>query len=225
VHAAAAPDGLLRVPQALAACINTNAHGVGAANGANTDLGVGLFPALSMLNHSCRPNCVFACAPGARPPSRAAPGRAERPQGRTATCVRLHVCAHEVLREESLHSFWSLLDLGVDVCACACFPTARVASGAPAARGAGGEMRVHAVRAVPAGGQLTVAYVNLLEPRRVRAAELAATKHFTCACERCCEPLAGSSDRLLEARQSRTRLPPLHAAPAHQSTEAPTSLF
>jgi hypothetical protein len=61
-------------------------------------------------------------------------------------------------------------------------------------------MRVRAVRAVPVGGQLTVAYVNLLEPRRVRAAELAATKHFTCACERCCEPLAGSSDRLLEAR-------------------------
>lgn len=48
--------------QELAACINTNAHGVGAANDSNIDMGLGLFPALSMLNHSCRPNCVFACS-------------------------------------------------------------------------------------------------------------------------------------------------------------------
>ncbi|KAK9835062.1 hypothetical protein WJX81_008045 [Elliptochloris bilobata] len=106
--------------QDLAACVNTNAHGVGTANEANADMGLGLFPALSMLNHSCRPNCVFA----------------------------------------------------------------------------GGEMHV---RPIPAGAQLTVAYVNLLEPRAVRRAELAATKHFTCACERCCEPLETSADRLLEA--------------------------
>ena len=59
-------------------------------------------------------------------------------------------------------------------------------------------MQVRAVRAIAAGAQLTVAYVNLLEPRAVRRAELAATKHFTCACERCSEALAASSDRLLE---------------------------
>ena len=59
-------------------------------------------------------------------------------------------------------------------------------------------MQVRAVRAIAAGAQLTVAYVNLLEPRAVRRAELAATKHFTCACERCSEALVTSSDWLLE---------------------------
>lgn len=46
--------------QDLAAVINNNAHGVGAANSSNTDSALGLYPALSMLNHSCLPNCVFA---------------------------------------------------------------------------------------------------------------------------------------------------------------------
>ena len=45
--------------QELAAIINANAHGSGAANSSNTDRGLGLYPALSMLNHSCRPNCAF----------------------------------------------------------------------------------------------------------------------------------------------------------------------
>lgn len=51
--------------QDLAAVVNANSHGAGAANGSNTDRALGVFPALSMLNHACAPNCVFACA-GAR---------------------------------------------------------------------------------------------------------------------------------------------------------------
>lgn len=53
----------------LAATVNCNAHGLGAmraADGTNsTDVAAGLFPFLSMLNHSCAPNAAFtAAAPG-----------------------------------------------------------------------------------------------------------------------------------------------------------------
>lgn len=45
--------------------LNVNAHGLGAHlhtdGSSNSDLAVGLFPMLSMLNHSCRPNCAFVC--------------------------------------------------------------------------------------------------------------------------------------------------------------------
>ena len=46
--------------QELAAIINSNSHGIGAALGeTGMDCALGIFPALSMLNHSCRPNCNF----------------------------------------------------------------------------------------------------------------------------------------------------------------------
>ncbi len=44
----------------------------------------------------------------------------------------------------------------------------------------------------------TMQYINLLEPRAVRAQLLAETKFFTCACARCAAPLATSPDRFLE---------------------------
>lgn len=44
----------------LAALINANAHGMGAQGLHNTDIAIGIFPFVSMLNHSCRPNCCFA---------------------------------------------------------------------------------------------------------------------------------------------------------------------
>ncbi|XP_059065541.1 histone-lysine N-methyltransferase ASHR1 isoform X2 [Cryptomeria japonica] len=44
----------------LAALVNTNAHGMGAQGLRNTDVALGIFPFVSMLNHSCRPNCCFA---------------------------------------------------------------------------------------------------------------------------------------------------------------------
>ena len=55
------------------------------------------------------------------------------------------------------------------------------------------------MRDIKAGEQLTVSYTNITEPRKIRAAELRATKHFVCACERCTEPLATSIDASLEA--------------------------
>lgn len=54
------------------------------------------------------------------------------------------------------------------------------------------------MRDIKAGEQLTVSYTNITEPRKIRAAELRATKHFVCACERCTEPLATSIDAMLE---------------------------
>jgi hypothetical protein len=61
-------------------------------------------------------------------------------------------------------------------------------------------MRVRAIRPIRAGEQLTVSYTSLTEPRRLRAQDLLDSKHFLCACERCCEPIQTSIDRYLEAR-------------------------
>ena len=61
-------------------------------------------------------------------------------------------------------------------------------------------MQVRAVRRVPAGSPLTVAYVGVIEPRAVRVRELLESKHFVCGCERCTEPLAESVDLCLEVR-------------------------
>eukprot|EP01018_Ginkgo_biloba_P029122 Gb_19403 [translate_table: standard] len=44
----------------MASLVNTNAHGMGAQGLHNTDVALGIFPFVSMLNHSCRPNCCFA---------------------------------------------------------------------------------------------------------------------------------------------------------------------
>lgn len=46
-------------------------------------------------------------------------------------------------------------------------------------------------------------YINLLEPRRVRARQLADSKFFACGCARCSSPLAASTDRFLEAKSSK----------------------
>ena len=62
--------------------------------------------------------------------------------------------------------------------------------------------------AVPEGGELSVQYVNLLEPRAVRRAQLAETKFFDCACPRCREPLPRATDRFLEAHTPFPTLPP-----------------
>eukprot|EP00271_Cylindrocystis_brebissonii_P004270 TRINITY_DN15910_c0_g1_i1.p1 TRINITY_DN15910_c0_g1~~TRINITY_DN15910_c0_g1_i1.p1 ORF type:complete len:702 (-),score=142.92 TRINITY_DN15910_c0_g1_i1:735-2768(-) len=43
----------------LGALVNTNAHGMGAHGPLNTDVALGIFPFVSLINHSCRPNCVF----------------------------------------------------------------------------------------------------------------------------------------------------------------------
>ena len=59
---------------------------------------------------------------------------------------------------------------------------------------------MRAVVPVEEGEALTVAYINLFEPRKVRAQFLATTKHFTCACKRCSAPLASNPDRFLEVR-------------------------
>jgi hypothetical protein len=52
---------------------------------------------------------------------------------------------------------------------------------------------------------LQVPYINLYEPRRTRAAQLAESKHFICACARCVGPLASARDRHLEAVPCRAR--------------------
>ena len=52
-----------RIPQEealrLACVINVNSHGTNEPTSYNTTMGIGLYPLLAMLNHSCRPNCHF----------------------------------------------------------------------------------------------------------------------------------------------------------------------
>lgn len=67
----------------------------------------------------------------------------------------------------------------------------------------GQEMQVRALRDIPVGEQLHVAYVNLTEDRQTRRQQLMHSKHFVCACERCSEPLETSTDRFLEVRRSK----------------------
>lgn len=68
------------------------------------------------------------------------------------------------------------------------------------AHSAGGVTEVRACGAIPKGGELTIQYINLLEPRPVRREQLAASKFFDCGCQRCREPLGSSTDRFLEVR-------------------------
>ncbi|KAG7673920.1 hypothetical protein Ndes2526B_g02607 [Nannochloris sp. 'desiccata'] len=51
---------------------------------------------------------------------------------------------------------------------------------------------------VTKGTQLTVAYVQITEPRNVRQQTLESERHFTCTCPRCSGPLKQSVDRFLE---------------------------
>lgn len=63
---------------------------------------------------------------------------------------------------------------------------------------AGQEMQVRAMTDIKEGEQLCVAYVSLTEDRLSRQRDLLETKHFTCGCPRCAEPIQESKDRWLE---------------------------
>ncbi len=52
--------GTLQRLQLLAACINANAHATGHQEDTNSELGLGMYPVLSMFNHSCRPNLAHS---------------------------------------------------------------------------------------------------------------------------------------------------------------------
>ena len=52
--------GTVQQLQFLAACINANAHATGHLDDTNTDSGLGVYPVLSMFNHSCCPNLAHS---------------------------------------------------------------------------------------------------------------------------------------------------------------------
>ncbi|KAL4434829.1 hypothetical protein ABPG77_005356 [Micractinium sp. CCAP 211/92] len=62
----------------------------------------------------------------------------------------------------------------------------------------GQTMYVRTIVDVPAGAQLTVCHAQAYDPRPVRQAALLQERGIKCACERCSEPLAKSTDRYLE---------------------------
>ncbi|KAI9018998.1 hypothetical protein DFJ74DRAFT_675567 [Hyaloraphidium curvatum] len=55
-------------------------------------------------------------------------------------------------------------------------------------REAGGEVLFRTVRDVQHGEELCVSYINLVQPREARQADLLASKSFLCECERCSAP-------------------------------------
>eukprot|EP00049_Salpingoeca_infusionum_P005855 m.97893 g.97893 ORF g.97893 m.97893 type:complete len:582 (+) comp13113_c1_seq2:2686-4431(+) len=62
----------------------------------------------------------------------------------------------------------------------------------------GGTVTVRALRPIAAGDEVTVSYVDLLQPRAQRRAELMQTKEFTCHCLRCDVPDAFAGERTFE---------------------------
>ena len=52
--------GTVQQLQSLAACINANAHASGHQADTNSETGLGLYPVLSMFNHSCNPNLAHS---------------------------------------------------------------------------------------------------------------------------------------------------------------------
>ncbi|KAL0049888.1 hypothetical protein WJX82_000076 [Trebouxia sp. C0006] len=52
--------GTLQQLHFLAACINANAHATGHQEDTNSETGLGLYPVLSMFNHSCVPNLAHS---------------------------------------------------------------------------------------------------------------------------------------------------------------------
>ena len=52
--------GTVQQLQSLAACINANAHATGHQADTNSETGLGMYPVLSMFNHSCNPNLAHS---------------------------------------------------------------------------------------------------------------------------------------------------------------------
>ena len=59
--------GTLQQLQSLAACINANAHASGHQEDTNSETGLGMYPILSMFNHSCDPNLAHSSTGESRP--------------------------------------------------------------------------------------------------------------------------------------------------------------
>ena len=58
----------------------------------------------------------------------------------------------------------------------------------------GRTLRIHAIRNLEAGEEVSISYTELYASRAVRQAALSANKGFTCVCTRCVEPSAGDLD-------------------------------
>lgn len=174
-----------------------NSHGLAAGNESNTDLAVGLFPALSMFNHSCRPNVCFAAQ--GTPLARANPLAQAMRFNLFLLSIPTFLCGLSPTAFTQDPNASSDADVSSSIAVTTphkpCFLEFQAAR---SICGAGQEMQVRAVREIKAGEQLFVTYINLTEDRPSRQMELLATKHFSCACERCSEPLKASPDRFLE---------------------------
>jgi len=57
---------------------------------------------------------------------------------------------------------------------------------------------MRAIRDISAGEELCISYIDLYQTRKASQQELQATKHFTCTCSRCSEPMQESIDRFIE---------------------------
>ncbi|KAJ1674581.1 hypothetical protein EV182_002985 [Spiromyces aspiralis] len=61
-----------------------------------------------------------------------------------------------------------------------------------------GRLEIRTLYDVPKGAELSVSYVDLLQPREQRRRQLLLTRHFWCKCRRCSMPLSKSEDRFMD---------------------------
>ncbi|KAJ1916237.1 hypothetical protein H4219_003905 [Mycoemilia scoparia] len=61
-----------------------------------------------------------------------------------------------------------------------------------------GKLEIRALTDIRANAELTVSYVDLLQPREQRRRQLLLTRHFWCKCYRCSTPLSKSEDRFMD---------------------------
>jgi hypothetical protein len=95
-------------------------------------------------------------------------------------CCRINGNAHGVY--DNYGGSNCVVGLGLFTCASminhSCYPNSFFSAD-------GHSLLVRTIRPIAAGEEITVPYIDLLQPRRDRMAELLASKHFLCACERC----------------------------------------
>jgi hypothetical protein len=123
-------------------------------------------------------------------------------------CCRINGNAHGVY--DNYGGSNCVVGLGLFTCASminhSCYPNSFFSAD-------GHSLLVRTIRPIATGEEITVPYIDLLQPRRDRMAELLASKHFLCACERCVAEETGEYGQAKQAeRVEQTKVDQLQLA-------------